>query len=61
MPCFVAVAENHLSMDGPTVLVPDTAKEVDAVPVVAGQVLHVRERVQALLIGAAILLCVRLT
>ncbi len=38
-------------MYGPTVLVPDTAEEVDAVPVVAGQVLHVRERVQALLVG----------
>ncbi len=41
----------HLSMYGPTVLVPDTAEEVDTVPVVAGQVLHVRERVQALLVG----------
>jgi hypothetical protein len=61
---FVAVAKDHLSMDGPTVLVPDTAEEVDAVPVVAGQVLHVRERVQALLVGGrgtAILPCVGLT
>ena len=40
-------------MYGPTVLVPDTAEEVDTVPVVAGQVLHVRERVQALLVGGS--------